>query len=227
MKHARLIGIIAVAALFGFSGLRAPATHAQSAVPTFRGTANGRMLNHTVDLQPGLVVVKARHAGNANFSLSLILPKPGIDLRQEYEEGIGMINAVGQYNGGAAAQITKPGTYVLDLYASGSYQITVEQPTPDTAMAVEERQFFGKGQQVTPVLAMPFGTRTITFTHDGTSNFQVWLYDLNGASVGGDLFGRLVNVIGPYNGSITLEIVVDGPHLFHINADGNWTMRIE
>jgi hypothetical protein len=226
MKTPRIIAVLAVAGMLALAGVGAPKASAQDAVPTFRGTANGRELRHTVDLQPGLVVVKAQHAGSTNFSLSLILPKPGVDIRHEYQEGIGLINVIGQYNGGAAARITKGGTYTLDLYASGSYQITVEQPGID-APVVEQAEFLGKGQQVTPVIAMPFGARTITFTHDGTSNFQVWLYDMNGATVGGDYSGRLVNVIGAYEGSITLEIVLDGPHLFHINADGNWTMRME
>ena len=229
-KSIRLVAMLGVLAALAFMGTQVPSARAQDTVDTvaiFRGTASGRVITHSVYLQPGLVVVRARHSGNSNIILSLTLPKPGVDIRHEYEDSIGMINAVGPYNGAAAARINRPGLYVVDLFASGGYQVTIEQPTFWTAVPVHDREFVGRGQQVTPAVALPAGPVRLTFTHDGTSNFQVWLYDMEGATAGGDVFGRLVNVIGPSYEAVTLALVLDGTYLFAVNADGNWTIHIE
>ncbi len=208
-------------------------TLAQEPIATFRGTANGRDTSHTVDLRPGLVVVRARHAGSSNFILELVLPKPGVDIQREYDEAVYLINHIGQYNGGAAGKVRKGGTYTLDIQASGSYEIIVEQP-PLTQIADEgQLEFSGKSQQVTPVFTMPAGARRITFTHegDGVSGSrrpfaQVWLYDMEGNTVAGES-GRLFNEFDPFEGTVELEIILDGPHIFEVDATGSWTLRIE
>lgn len=224
---------LAVVAGGGFetrSANAAPVT--QNTPVTFRGAANGRDTRHTVDLRPGLVVVRARHAGSSNFILELILPRPGADIQWEYEEAVFLINDIGQYNGGAAGRVNKGGTYVLNIDASGSYEITVEQPPLSQAAAPGQLEFSGKGQQVTPVVTIPAGRRRITLTHDGHASYgphglvQVFFYDMDGNTVSGE-FGRLFNEFGPFSGAVDLEIILDGPHLFHVLATGSWTLRIE
>ena len=61
----------------------------------------------------------------------------------------------------------------------------------------------------------------ISATHDGSSNFVVWLVDINGNEI--DL---LFNEIGNYEGSHYIP-VVQGLYAFNIDAGGSWTLTIE
>ena len=221
--------VLAVAAL-GVTGSGAQTAHARATPATFTGTANGVDRSHTIDLQEGLVVVHARHSGRGNFILSLVLPTPWEDIDRRYEDEVSLINRIGEYNGGAAGRVTVAGTYILDLRASGSYEITIEQPPLSELAAPEQLEFSGTGQQVTPVIELPAGLRRITFTHDGAAPRrlgQVWLYDMAGNTVSGDLYGRLFNEQGPFEGTVELEVILEGPHLFHVSASGSWTLRID
>jgi hypothetical protein len=227
-----MLGALAVAAL-GVADLGIRPAHAQGTPVTFRGTANGRDTSHTVDLQPGLVVVRGRHSGQQNFILSLVLPKPGVDIQREYEESVSVFNEIGQYNGGAAEQVPVAGTYVLNLRASGSYEITIEQPPLSEVADPSQVEFSGSGHQVTPVVTIPAGAHRITFTHDGQASFgprglgQVWLHDMEGNTISGDIYGRIFNEFGPFEGSVDLEVILEGPHIFHVDATGSWALRID
>jgi len=206
---------------------------AEEPTTTYSGTVKGRDISHTVDLRPGLVVVRARHAGGDNFQLTLALPRPGRDVWREREEAIPIFNEVGQFHGSGAGRIRTGGTYVLALFASGSYEITIEQPPLADVAAPDHTEFSGVGHQVTPVIIFSTGAHRIAFTHDGEARFgprglaQVWLLDLDGNEIGGDVSGRLFNEFGPYEGVVELEVVLEGPHIFHIRATGNWTLRID
>lgn len=59
------------------------------------------------------------------------------------------------------------------------------------------------------------GAATISFTHDGESNFVV--YENSGSDFGPDL---LINGIGSYDGSVPLR---SGPSILIVQADGSWT----
>jgi hypothetical protein len=54
-------------------------------------------------------------------------------------------------------------------------------------------------------------------THDGDSNFAVWLLDDEG-----DKVELLVNEIGEFDGSKAVSIRKSGIYLLDISADGNW-----
>ena len=58
-------------------------------------------------------------------------------------------------------------------------------------------------------------------THDGQSNFAIWLLRDDGSIV--DL---LVNEIGPFNGSTALQIPANDTYILDITGDGNWTISI-
>ena len=86
----------------------------------------------------------------------------------------------------------------------------------------------GVGQEATSSFVLESGLAVFTLTHDGESNFIVWLYDGNG-----DRVELLVNEIGPYSGSrmvgVTGQISQASPgrHLLDITADGNWQVTIK
>ncbi len=77
----------------------------------------------------------------------------------------------------------------------------------------------GHGQVVTDKIDVQFAASRVRFTHDGSSNFIVWVYDQNNDR---DL---LVNEIGHFTGAVPLY--KPGTYFFEISADGNWTMKIE
>jgi hypothetical protein len=76
---------------------------------------------------------------------------------------------------------------------------------------------------VTPIIAMPQGRRRVHMTHDGTAPFCVTLLDINGNAVA----GQHLDEYGAYDGTVTIEIALDGAHIFSIEADGNRTLNIE
>jgi hypothetical protein len=205
---------------------------APSLPATFRGAVNGDHDQHSVHLQPGLVVVRARHSGSSNFIVNLRQPKPGESVRESTGPSVHLINHIGQYNGGSAGQVTEPGPYMLELSASGSYEVIVEQPPLSRVAAPEQHEFSGTGQQVTPVFVMPAGARRITFAHDGVASYgpnglaQVFLLAMSGDTVSGES-GRLFQHFGPYSGEVVLEVILEEAHIFHVFATGAWTLRID
>lgn len=94
--------------------------------------------------------------------------------------------------------------------------------TPTPAPTRTPQQFTGRGQQTSPQFQLSSGLVTFHFTHDGQSNFAIWLLDDQGNQI--DL---LVNVIGPLDGSKALGIQKPGLYLLNIQADGNWTVEIK
>ncbi|MGD9892354.1 MAG: hypothetical protein AB7R89_15360 [Dehalococcoidia bacterium] len=212
------------------------------ALATFRGSYDGwstSKVEGPVSLEAGLVVVRARHGGNANFGLTLVTADPGKAPEDSYENRYLMINAIGRYDGAAAALLTVPGDYYLLIGAGGTYEFTLEQPVPDNVTPVDERSFEGAGQQVTPVFALEAGTYTVRGTSNGDGNFRVWMYevdDLGGGAVDGNVFGRLFDVTsGPANESATVTLRRDGLYLFYVEAwkiegpqdAADWTMQVE
>lgn len=94
--------------------------------------------------------------------------------------------------------------------------------TPTPAPTRTPQQFTGRGQQTSPQFQLSSGLVTFHLTHDGQSNFAIWLLDDQGNQI--DL---LVNTIGPFDGSKALGIQKPGLYLLNIQADGNWTVEIK
>ncbi|MCJ7770287.1 hypothetical protein MUP37_01785, partial [Candidatus Bathyarchaeota archaeon] len=79
----------------------------------------------------------------------------------------------------------------------------------------------GVGDKVTSSFVLEEGVSIFTLTHDGDSNFAIWLY-----SKSGDTEALIVNAIGEYSGSIMVGVgdsleASTGEHLLEIKADGN------
>lgn len=59
-------------------------------------------------------------------------------------------------------------------------------------------------------------------SHDGSSNFIVWLMDDQGNKV-----ELLANEIGSFDGSTAISITTPGTYLLDVDSDGNWKASIE
>lgn len=93
---------------------------------------------------------------------------------------------------------------------------TVSTPVPTPSPI----SLSGNGKEATDFFNLERGLVKFTLTHDGDSNFIVWLMDSKGNRE--DL---LVNEIGGFEGSKAIGISSSGVYLLDIAADGNW--RIE
>ncbi|MCK4388487.1 MAG: hypothetical protein KAW00_06905 [Dehalococcoidia bacterium] len=86
----------------------------------------------------------------------------------------------------------------------------------------------GTGATATETFALEKGLSIFHMTHDGASNFIIWLYDRDGYSI--DL---LVNEIGPFDGSTVVGVTgqifdaAPGIHYIDVEADGNWEVTLE
>ncbi len=102
---------------------------------------------------------------------------------------------------------------------------TVSTPQSDntaTAPTFSPITLTGTGQQATKTVTLPTGGYRVTMTHDGQDNFIVHLVDSGGNTIG----SSLANEIGPQNISQVIN-VAGGDYLFNVEADGNWTIKID
>ena len=109
---------------------------------------------------------------------------------------------------------------IQDIYVgiSGGHSVLIPTQTDD----VELITLSGTGQEATSKFSLEKGLSIFRMTHDGNSNFAVWLLDNEGNKV-----NLLANEIGDFDGSKAVGISKSGIYLLNINADGNWEISIE
>jgi hypothetical protein len=95
------------------------------------------------------------------------------------------------------------------------------QPEPEPEPEPVELEFSGIGPQATEQFDLSAGLARFELTHQGESNFSVYLLDETGEE---DL---IVSEIGPVEVSQALQVPEDGTYLVNVNsADGAWTIRV-
>lgn len=80
----------------------------------------------------------------------------------------------------------------------------------------------GVGQQASKQFELLAGLATVKLTHDGTSNFAVWVFDSMGERI-----ELLVNETGIFDGSKAFSVPADGKYLLDVSADGAWQVTIQ
>ena len=102
---------------------------------------------------------------------------------------------------------------------------SVPEPTSQSEQVSEHEpiELTGNGPEATPVFRLQEGLSKFTMTHDGSSNFVVWLMD--GES--GQKIELLVNEIGSFDGSKAIGITSEGDYILDVTADGPWKVVIE
>lgn len=178
---------------------------------TLSGT--GQEATSKFSLETGLSIFRMTHDGDSNFGVWL--------LDDEGDKIELLVNEIGEFDGSKAVGIKKQGDYILDISADGRWAITIEQPRPSSAPSVP-KTLKGKGQQASEVFYLDKSLARFEMTHDGDSNFAVWLLDDEG-----DKVELLVNEIGEFDGSKAVSIRNSGIYLLDISADGNWEISIE
>jgi len=175
-------------------------------------------------LRDGLATFEITHTGQSNFIVWLYdTDGAPVDL---------LVNEIGSYSGTTLVGVRNgsigaaPGVHVLEVIANGSWQIVVRQPQYTSGAALPWN-CSGSGDNVTSSFNLPTGNIEFAFTHNGSSNFIVWLYGANGEAV--DL---LANEIGTYSGSKLVEVQAGsygaspGVHVLSVRADGDWSVAV-
>ena len=218
------------------------AAHAQAipGAPSFTGAA-GTTIVGPVTLNAGLTVLRAQHNGTANFGATLLLPAPGETAQQSYDLGdfsdfSSPFNLVGALKSAGVVLTATPGDYYLLVSATGAWQLSVEQPLPETVSPVTMTSFSGKGQDISPYFVVPSGLSTIS-VQTASDSLYGWLYhldDLGGEPVqaGIDVYdGRIFDFTFPGNApSVPITLPDSGPYLIAVantltNSDA-WTITL-
>lgn len=168
----------------------------------FSGTGDSATGRFTLD--DGFVIIESTHNGSSNFALEL-LDKNGNPVEL-------VVNEIGSYQGKQAYEISA-GEYLYNVSASGAWTIQMSQYIPDEILTGNAS---GKGDSVV-FMNVESGARTISMTHDGSSNFAIIINDR----------ALIANEIGTYKGSQIQKFEDSSVYFFTITADGNWTLNIE
>lgn len=180
---------------------------------SFKIAGSGPEATRKFTLGKGLATFKLSHSGQSNFIVWLRNSKGEIlDL---------LANDIGPWNGIAAVNIWRDGQYLLDVDADGPWSVSISQPRPQSGISIPV-SLSGRGERVTQFIKLNKGLKRFELTHDGTSNFVVWLLDEHGQMV--DL---LANEIGSFDGSTATSIGRSGLYLLDISADGRWSVDIQ
>jgi hypothetical protein len=164
-----------------------------------------------IHLEQGLSIFTINHPEHGLFEVWLADRMVKLD-RLAYKEG--------GFWGRKAAGITAADDYYLVVTAEGVWTVNVDQPRPVSAQGVPV-SLSGTAQGVSDFFALNAGQTTFKITHDGWMDFNVWLFDSNGAKV-----ERLVSTYGTYDASVTLNITKSGIYLPDVQADGNWKVDV-
>ena len=153
-----------------------------------------------INVGDGIYRIHFTHSGRSNFAVW------SYDATNDREL---LINEIGKYEGYVLLLGKAP--FVFEITADGAWTYTVERlgNTSDTSFA-------GKGDYVTGLCSLSSGAWK--FTHDGKSNFAVWIYTTNGRDL-------LINEIGKYDGKKMVIVPAGSYVFFEITADGNWTIQ--
>lgn len=158
-----------------------------------------------------LLEVEMSHAGDSNF-IAVLYDADGNRIDN-------FANVIGEYQGSRYFN-PDPGVYVLDIVADGAWTIDISEPSPTTG-ETPPVSLTGTGDTAAQVLDLQAGSARFNMTHDGDSNFIVWLYDEAGTAE-----ALLANEIGQYDASTVENIPSDGFYFLDIVADGAWTIEV-
>lgn len=118
------------------------------------------------------------------------------------------VNEIGRYEGYYLLQGTAP--YTFEIESSGKWSYTIEK-----LGNTDETAFSGTGCYVTDKFTSSSGKWHIT--HQGDSNFVVWLLTTDGRDL-------IVNEIGDYDGNRLLSIPTGSLAVLIVEADGKWSI---
>jgi hypothetical protein len=175
-------------------------------------SGSGTTVSEEFSLEEGLTFAEVNYTGSNNFIVKML----SVDSdNTEY-----IANEIDDYNGKKVFKVRNSGKFVLDVTATGSWDIEFEQPQ-DITSGQNTNSLTGNGDTISDFIEMDEGFYKFETSHNGDSNFIVQIVDLNG-----DTEAYITNEIGDYEGTKG-NYIDNGIYLFSINADGNWNIDFE
>lgn len=158
-----------------------------------------------------VIIWSFTHDGGSNFAVEAFDAQgEGLDV---------LVNHIGRYDGQVVQEVPT-GEVNLEVTADGNWTAQLRQPTfLNTEQLPVEVQ--GTGDGTTPIFEGEGGRSTVTYSHDGDSNFAVEAYD------DFEHVDVLVNEIGATEGSVGAGFNDDLAYILDVTADGAWTIVIE
>jgi len=120
-----------------------------------------------------------------------------------------VINEIGAYHGSRPLFGDEP--IVFDIDADGAWTLRVEP----IGMAASSA-FAGRGDAVSDMFSPPPDPSPWVIRHTGQRNFVVWVHCAGGSDL-------IQNEIGPVDASTIVQFE-DGPCLWEVEADGEWSL---
>ncbi|PWD50687.1 hypothetical protein C8046_08495 [Serinibacter arcticus] len=146
-----------------------------------------------------LGTIAASHEGSSNFALwAMDASNNQLDL---------LVNEIGSYTGTVPWGFRDDDVTSVQVEADGNWSLTFSSVSSAPQLTLPAS---GTGDTV---LIYQGGAATPSFTHQGESNFAVWVY--------GSSSDLLINEIGAYTGTHALKA---GPAFIVVEADGAWTI---
>jgi hypothetical protein len=182
-------------------------------------SGTGDNVSNSFTLTAGVAIFQMNYEGSSNFAIWL-------DNHTGKQTDL-LVNDIGSYSGSKLEGVTSPeiigptpGSYYLDVTASGKWNVTIKQPRVTLAANLPQT-FAGTSDGVPSAFTLTSGAIKFDMRYTGTSNFAVWLYDANGNHI--DL---LANEIGSYSGAKSESILNSGIYYLDVTGVGSWSITV-
>jgi hypothetical protein len=163
-------------------------------------------------LSKGVALFSFRYSGGADFK-AVLLDSTGrqVDVLADVNTSI---------SGSTAAGVTD-GQYVVDVEATGAWEIDVEQDVPAVA-PYTPLSFTGNGPEATEFFQSPGKNTAFQMNFTGSGKFTVILLDS-----AGEVINTVANAPGPYNATVSLPLAAGVSYLIDVEAVGPWTVTLD
>ena len=200
------------------TGPAAPGTQ-PSSKPTASGPTGPIILSggtsqasQPFSLTGGVALFSFRYSGGADFK-AVLLDSTG---RQ-----VDVLADVNTSVSGSTAAGVDDGQYVVNVEASGAWEIDVEQDVP-AVLPYTPLSFTGNGPEATEFFQSPGKNTAFQMNFTGSGNFTVNLLDSTG-----EVINTVADAPGPYSATVSLPLAAGVSYLIDVEAVGPWTVTLD
>lgn len=163
-------------------------------------------------LSKGVALFSFRYSGGADFK-AVLLDSTGrqVDVLADVNTSV---------SGSTAAGVTD-GQYVVDVEATGAWEIDVEQDVP-AVLPYTPLSFTGNGPEATEFFQSAGKNTAFQMNFTGSSKFTVILLDSKG-----EVINTVADAPGPYSATVSLPLAAGVSYLIDVEAVGPWTVTVD